>query len=129
MIFDLCYWDFGLLWEIQAAGGFFLSRIKSNAVLTVEQVIQGMPKQHEGCSLLAILFPKKEFRARMVFIVTIWGIIMNAWVCGTFANAIDRLGSKMIWLVTLLTVVLLIRREKERFLFQISAKHNLDKTN
>lgn len=27
------------------------------------------------------------------------GIILNAWSCGTFANAIDRLGCKMIWLL------------------------------
>lgn len=31
-------------------------------------------------------------------------IILNAWDCGTFANAIDRLGSKVIWLIPFLAI-------------------------
>ena len=30
------------------------------------------------------------------------GILINAWTCGTFANAIDRLGAKMVWFIPLL---------------------------
>ena len=33
VIFDLGYWDYGLLHAIEKAGGFFLSRLKSNAVI------------------------------------------------------------------------------------------------
>jgi putative transposase len=41
VIVDLGYWDFTLLWDIANVGGFFLSRIKSNAVLYVKEIIQG----------------------------------------------------------------------------------------
>jgi hypothetical protein len=34
------------------------------------------------------------------------GVILNAWDCGTFANAIDRLGCKVMWLIPLLTIIL-----------------------
>ncbi|MCK5067724.1 MAG: hypothetical protein KAR16_09800 [Bacteroidales bacterium] len=33
------------------------------------------------------------------------GILINAWTCGTFANAIDRLGTKIIWFIPLLAVL------------------------
>jgi hypothetical protein len=33
------------------------------------------------------------------------GILINAWACGTFANAIDRLGCKMIWFIPLLSTL------------------------
>ena len=60
-IFDLGYWDFSLLWNIKAAGGFFLSRIKSNAVVTITEVIQGMaPKKYIGQSLLSIKHRRKK---------------------------------------------------------------------
>lgn len=39
----------------------------------------------------------------MVCCLVLLGILVNAWTCGTFANAIDRLGCKMIWLIPLLT--------------------------
>jgi hypothetical protein len=35
------------------------------------------------------------------------GILLNAWDCGTFANAIDRLGCKMIWLIPFMTTLIL----------------------
>ena len=37
------------------------------------------------------------------------GILINAWVCGTFANPVDRLGSKMIWLIPLYALIILFR--------------------
>jgi hypothetical protein len=47
-------------------------------------------------------------------LLVIWSILVNAWVCGTFANAIDRLGSKMIWLVPLITILTMIQFGKQR---------------
>jgi len=44
----------------------------------------------------------------------ILSILINAWVCGTFANAIDRLGSKMIWLIPLLVLTGLIIKIREK---------------
>ncbi len=61
ILFDLGYWDFSLLLEIKKAGGFFLSRIKSNAVLTITEVIQGMSvKKYLGMSLLSIKHSRKK---------------------------------------------------------------------
>lgn len=59
IILDLGYYDFGLFLEIQAIGGFFLSRIKSNAVVYVKDVVQGLSKKHVGQSLLSIHFNEK----------------------------------------------------------------------
>jgi len=41
IIVDLGYWDFGLLWAIENIGGFFRSRIKSNAVIYITEFVQG----------------------------------------------------------------------------------------
>jgi hypothetical protein len=40
------YWDFNLLWEIQDIGGFFLSRIKSKAVIYITEIVQGKIAQN-----------------------------------------------------------------------------------
>jgi len=48
IIFDLGYWDFNLFDEIARAGGFFLSRVKSNAVVTVVDVVKGISGQLIG---------------------------------------------------------------------------------
>jgi len=48
IIFDLGYWDFNLFQETHLAGGFFLSRVKSGAVITVSQVVKGLGKQFIG---------------------------------------------------------------------------------
>jgi len=60
IIFDLGYWDYGLLYAIEKAGGFFLSRLKSNAVVHIVEVIQGLPKQVIGQALLSLNFSHKK---------------------------------------------------------------------
>lgn len=60
IIFDLGYWDFGLLLAVEQAKGFFLSRLKTNTVIYVKEVIRGMSKKHVGRSLNAIQFKKKR---------------------------------------------------------------------
>ena len=40
-------------------------------------------------------------------VLALLGILVNSWTCGTFANAIDRLGCKMIWLVPFMTALAL----------------------
>ncbi len=54
VIFDLGYWDYGLLLAIEQAGGFFLSRLKSNAVLRITEVVQGLSKKYVGHDLLSL---------------------------------------------------------------------------
>lgn len=48
IIFDLGYWDYCLLAQIIAVGGFFLSRIKSSACIKVIKVIDGLPRHFQG---------------------------------------------------------------------------------
>lgn len=47
-----------------------------------------------------------DLRLRLLILVVIAGVVLNAWDCGTFANAIDRLGCKVMWLIPLLTIIL-----------------------
>lgn len=42
--------------------------------------------------------------ASVLFIFSL-GIILNAWISGTFANAINRLGCKMVWLIPFLALI------------------------
>ncbi len=44
VIFDLGYWDYGLLLALEKAKVFFLSRVKSNAVIMIKEVVQGLAK-------------------------------------------------------------------------------------
>jgi len=64
-------------------------------------------------SLLILMFLWIKFanilnrHTKSIGIIFIISIILNAWDCGTFANAIDRLGCKMIWLIPLTASIFL----------------------
>lgn len=61
IIFDLGYWDYGLLAQIIEVGGFFLSRVKSSASIEVVKVIEGLPRHFEGWGdLFDRKFPDKH---------------------------------------------------------------------
>lgn len=59
--------------------------------------------------LLFILKPciriNKVLMLMLIFLLL--GILVNAWVCGTFANPINRLGNRMIWLLPVSTVLMI----------------------
>lgn len=57
--------------------------------------------------IIGLCVMKKVFQDDflLVFIIFILGIVLNAWINGTFANAIDRLGTKMIWIIPFLAIV------------------------
>ena len=44
-----------------------------------------------------------ESRQLTIVLILLMGILVNAWACGTLANAIDRLGAKMIWILPLVS--------------------------
>ena len=68
VIVDQGYWDFNLLWEIKHAGGFFLSRIKSGAVLPINKIVQGkISQKYIGSSLLSV--PIKRKRADILEVI------------------------------------------------------------
>lgn len=48
IIFDLGYWDYGLFHAITLAQGFFLSRVKTNAAITIAKVVKGIGNQLVG---------------------------------------------------------------------------------
>jgi hypothetical protein len=63
---------------------------------------------------IAIIFSRRRIQFPVVILVMLLYIFLNMWSSGTFANAIDRLGSKVIWLIPLLAILLLIKgREKK----------------
>lgn len=60
VIFDLGYYDYNLLYLIEKANGFFLSRLKSNAAIVIEKVIHGLPQNIVGERLLSLNFAKSN---------------------------------------------------------------------
>jgi hypothetical protein len=61
-------------------------------------------------SLAGVIFlfvRRMDFNKKFLSLITIIlvTIIINAWICGTCCNAIDRLGSKVIWLITFLVLI------------------------
>lgn len=60
LIFDLGYWDYGLLVELARSQVFFLSRIKAGAVLPIKAVVTGLSQGYVGASLLRISLTRKR---------------------------------------------------------------------
>jgi Transposase DDE domain len=60
IIFDLGYFDYHLMLAIDNIGGFFLSRLKSNAVVTVVKVVKGLSDRAIGKSLLSLGLHRKK---------------------------------------------------------------------
>ena len=56
IIFDLGYFDYGLLLSIKEVGGFFLCRLKSNSVVYITEGVLGFPKKVAEKSLLSFHF-------------------------------------------------------------------------
>jgi hypothetical protein len=103
IIFDLGYWDYCLLAALKDQGSFFLSRIKSNAIITVVKVVRGLPAHRfEGRALFSRRMPKRKWR-----IIEVIGEfrhygkpILNARVIG-FWNPDEK---RYHWYVTNLTI-------------------------
>jgi hypothetical protein len=53
IIYDLGYFDYQLIFELITVGAFFLCRLKSNSVVTVQAVISGLSRSCVGQSLLS----------------------------------------------------------------------------
>jgi len=66
--------------------------------------------------LIGLLFGKRKAYTDSKYlglvILILLAVIIHAWICGTFANAIDRLGTKMIWLLVLPTALGSVRMKK-----------------
>ena len=90
VIFDLGYWDYGLLYAIESAGGFFLSRLKSNAVIYIAEVVQGLSKQLIGQALLSLDFSHKRGNIIEVFTTKVYaGHLLRYRVIG-FWNPVEK---------------------------------------
>ena len=62
ILFDLGYWDYGLFDAINSAQGCFLSRVKTNAVITINQVVKGVGRQLVGAKLCFDQLKKRSRR-------------------------------------------------------------------
>lgn len=60
LIFDLGYWSYALLLNLDEAKGFFLSRVKSNATIRIESVYQGLSRRWIGQPLSAFRPKRKQ---------------------------------------------------------------------
>ena len=60
IIFDLGYWDYGLLNAINKAQGFFLSRVKSNAAIIITETVKGLGSRYIGEKLSSLTFERKR---------------------------------------------------------------------
>ena len=61
LIFDLGYWDYGLLLMIDSAKGYFLSRVKSNSVIRIDSVVSGLSECWVGRKLSEFQ-PKRKYK-------------------------------------------------------------------
>lgn len=59
IMFDLGYWDYSLLVSIKNAGGYFLSRVKTNSAIKIHKVISGISHIHTGNKLSALSFKRR----------------------------------------------------------------------
>ncbi len=100
VIFDLGYWDYGLLYAIENANGFFLSRVKSNAVIRIKEVIQGLSEKAIGQSLLALDLSRKKGNIIEVIVEKVYqGNTLRYRVIG-FWNPVEK---NYHWYITNLT--------------------------
>ena len=60
VIFDLGYWDYGLLLAINKVQGFFLSRIKVNSKIKIRKIIKGISLSHLGKKLSSLTFKRRS---------------------------------------------------------------------
>jgi len=90
VLFDLGYWDYGLLYAIEKVGGFFLSRLKSNAVIYIAEVVQGLSKQVIGQALLSLDFSQKKGNIIEVLTTKVYeGKVLRYRVIG-FWNPVEK---------------------------------------
>ena len=102
VIVDLGYWDFNLLWEIKRVGGFFLSRIKSGAVLKITKIVQGkISQKYIGSSLLSV--PIKNKRADILEVM-IEKVCDKGTLCCRAVGFWNPLDKCYHWYITNLTV-------------------------
>jgi len=52
---------------------------------------------------------KSHKKLLLILLIVFFAVLINAWTCGTLANAIDRLGAKVMWLIPLFSVIGIIK--------------------
>jgi len=115
-IFDLGYWDYGLFHAITRAESFFLSRVKTNAAITITKVVKGIGSQLVGEKLCSDQLKKRRRR-----VIEFWGKLGSGddskcyRVIG-FWNVTDK---KYHWYVTNLKVSAIVIYSLYRIRWQI----------
>lgn len=89
IIYDLGYYDYGLMYVISQVA-YFLSRVKSNADIKIIKVITGIPKKYIGHKLSSLKHSKpKKIIEVLGEVVCSDGLLFQARVVG-FWNPIDK---------------------------------------
>lgn len=65
IIFDLGYFEYQLMIDLQAIGAFFLCRLKSNSLVFIEEIVAGLDKNNIGKSLLSVC-SSNEFKGKIL---------------------------------------------------------------
>lgn len=116
VIFDLGYWDYGLLLALENAKVFFLSRVKSNAVIMIKEVVQGLSKQYAGRALFSVPLNRRRGQIIEVLIEKIYkGETLSCRVIG-FWNPYEKCYH---WYITNLTAAACIMYPLYRLRWQI----------
>ncbi|MDP2384854.1 MAG: hypothetical protein Q8M29_00650 [Bacteroidota bacterium] len=55
--------------------------------------------------LVFLFFSKDQVKNKLLLLVLVFGIISNAIICGGFANVVDRLQARVIWIIPLFTAI------------------------
>ena len=101
IIFDLGYWDYGLLIRIAVAEGFFLSRVKSEAVFVIKSVVTGLSESYiDQCFADIKLKKKSQCVIEFLTDITVDEITKSFRVIG-FWNPVEN---KYHWYITNLVV-------------------------
>jgi hypothetical protein len=59
---------------------------------------------------IALIFRGTHDDVRSISILLLTAVVMNAWVCGSFANVIDRLGCKLMWVIPFALCLMIVKR-------------------
>ncbi len=57
--------------------------------------------------LIFLFLSRVELKNKLLLSVLVFGIIANALICGGFANVVDRLQARVVWIIPLLAAVLI----------------------
>lgn len=65
--------------------------------------------------LFFLLFLKGRAKTKLALMLLLSGVVSNAFICGGFANVVDRLQARVIWIIPLFAVIVILTGIANRF--------------